>query len=92
VKDGNTLPTDEVQSWLEGLSRRLHSDADDRDPLIWAATCALDSAALLLLAYGQQDLTDSGQLREAILAAVGSARAAVGAATFAAQEQIGRVA
>jgi hypothetical protein len=86
MNDGNALDTHELQSFLEGRSRRLRSDADDRDPLIWAATCALDSAALLLLAYGKQELADSRQRREAVLAAVESARAAVGAATFAAQQ------
>lgn len=52
------------------------------DPLLWAARCSLEASAQLLHAY----LTDD---REALLDAVGAARASVSAATTAAWKMKG---
>lgn len=75
---------------LAELSGRLHLPAAQTDPLLWATACSIDSAELLLRAYEHQNNgSDQQKACDALLEAVSSARAAVGAATYAAQERHG---
>jgi hypothetical protein len=80
----------ELANWrapLAELTRQLRQPDADRDPLLWAAACSIESASFLLEAYEQRGLDPGEAYRAALLAAVGSARAAVGAATYAAQSR-----
>jgi hypothetical protein len=76
------------RSHLAGLTRQLGFPAACSDPLLWAVACSIESAESLLCAYEhQRNGSTYEDARDALLEAVGSARAAIGAATYAAQEQ-----
>jgi hypothetical protein len=82
---------DRWRSSLAKIQEELHAHSESNHPLLWAVGSAIESAEYLLRAYEHQLLRadDSESCREAILEAVGSSRAAVGAVTFAAFEHHG---
>jgi hypothetical protein len=78
-----------LRTCLDKLTRQLRS-LGGSDPLLWAAMCSVESAALLLSAYERRCLDSREDSHTALLEAMGSARAAVGAVTYAAQFYSGR--
>jgi hypothetical protein len=76
---------------LSDMSQELSSATASADPLLWAAAHSIESARFLLQAYGHAgDVSEHDEVRAILLDAVSSARAAVGAATYAIQEHYGQ--
>lgn len=78
-------PTDDTEALharLTELAVGLHAPAVRSDPVLWAAAASLDTACLLLEAH-RLGSASPADVRQALLEAVGSARAAVGATTHA---------
>jgi hypothetical protein len=80
----------DVEPWrasLSELSMSLRVPPASTDALLWAAARSIESAELLLRAYEHVHMGNhhNSDPRDAVRDAVGSARAAVAAATHAAQ-------
>ena len=76
---------EDIRHRIAGLAAQLRSRTAHADPVLWAAASALDAADLLLTTYEKQDQVHPVDHRRNLLEALGSARAAVSAATYAAQ-------
>ena len=86
------LPVSTIwRAQLDELTRQLGNQNADSNPLLWAAICSIESASFLLDAYEQHSLHPGEEHRAVLLSAVGSARAAVGAATYAAQSGVSAI-
>jgi hypothetical protein len=72
-----------IQDLIEKAISELEVAVPIDSPLLWAARCSMDAAALLLRAADPVAMTPESA-RALVLEAIGAARAATVAATFAA--------
>ncbi|WET83075.1 hypothetical protein P3102_18610 [Amycolatopsis sp. QT-25] len=84
-----TADTEAISDQLARLAARLRPPAAPADPVLWAAAAALDTAELLLTGYTCHQQGAPVACRGALLEALGSARAAVGAVTHALRDTVG---
>ncbi|WP_409465499.1 hypothetical protein [Amycolatopsis sp. GA6-003] len=90
--DSPALPASDAAELRARLTRtavRLRGLGTPADPVLWAAASALDTAVLLLAGHAEPADRGPAARRAALLEALGSARAAVGAVTHALRETAG---